>query len=51
MIMQDSEYSKYIEGLLEVVMIKQMGDPSTMNIDSESYEEVRSLALELENME
>jgi len=42
------EYGKYCEDLLEKAMIKIMRDDSNMNIDAESYEEVRSIAMELE---
>ena len=43
-IMKSPEYSHYIDSLLEVVMVKKFaGDP---DIDTESYEEMRSLSLE-----
>ena len=50
-IINDKEYSTYIDGLLEKAMIKQLGDPSLADIDTESYEDIRSLALELDSME
>ena len=44
-IMKSPEYSHYIDSLLEVVMVKKFaGDP---DIDTESYEEMRSLSLEV----
>ena len=45
-IMKNSEYSKYIDNLLEVVMVKKFNEDP--DIDIESYEEVRSIALEIE---
>jgi recombination protein RecA len=45
-IMKDPEYSKYIDNLLEVVMVKKFNEDP--DIDIESYEEVRSIALEIE---
>jgi recombination protein RecA len=45
-IMKDPEYAVYIDDLLEVVMVKKM-NPSEYAIDVESYEEVRSIGMEL----
>ena len=47
-IINDQEYSQYVDGLLERAMIKQMGDPDSAEIDPESYEEIRSIALDLD---
>jgi recombination protein RecA len=44
-IMNNSEYSGYINSLLDVVMIKKMSSQE-YDIDSESYEEIRSIALD-----
>ena len=44
-IMNHPEYSGYIEDLLEVAMVKVFHD--TPDIDSESYEEIRSLDIQI----
>ncbi len=43
----DKEYGPYIDALLEKAMVKVMSDPDSINIDPESYEEIKSLAEEL----
>ena len=48
-ILSDPAYSKYCDDLLEKVMVKVMSDNQFMNIDHESYEEVRAVSLELES--
>tara|TARA_Y100000592_G_scaffold96940_1_gene166442 strand:+ start:25 stop:1194 length:1170 start_codon:yes stop_codon:yes gene_type:complete len=45
-IMRDPEYSEYIDNLLEKVMVKKMSSDE-FDIDTESYEEMRSLAEDL----
>ena len=45
----DPEYAPYLDALIESVMVRKMSNPDAMNIDVESYEEVRALALELES--
>jgi recombination protein RecA len=47
-VMSDPDYSGYIEDLLECVMIRKMSSPHSAHIDTDSYEEVRSIAMELE---
>ena len=47
-VLNDKEYSQYVEDLLEKAMVKIMGDPNTASIDTESYEEVRSIADSIE---
>jgi recombination protein RecA len=47
-VMSDPDYSVYIEDLLECVMIRKMTSPHSAQIDTDSYEEVRSIAMELE---
>ena len=44
------EHGKYLDMLLEKAMVKIMGDPDNMNIDVESYEEIRSIADNLETL-
>ena len=44
----DPEYSSFCDDLLEKAMIKIMNDDASISIDHESYEEVRSIAMELE---
>ena len=45
-IMMNQEYKGYIDDLLEAVMVKKFSE--NPDIDIESYEEVRSIALEIE---
>lgn len=45
-IMKDPEYCGYIDGLLEKAMVKKMTSED-LDIDTESYEEVRSLSMEI----
>ena len=47
-LLSDGQYSKYIDDLLECVMIKNFNE-NFENIDPESYEEVRSLLIEAES--
>ena len=47
-ILSDPEYSSYVDTLLERAMVRKLSDPNEMEIDPESYEEVRSVALDLE---
>jgi protein RecA len=49
-LLSDPEYSKYIDDLLERVMIKSFNSDDHMDIDTSSYEEIRSLALECEDV-
>ena len=46
-IMYSAEYGGYIDALLKSALVKEF-DPQEMNIDTESYEEVRSIAMGLE---
>jgi len=48
-IISDPQYTKYIDALLERAMVKVMGNPDEMDIDSESYVEMKALALEVED--
>ena len=48
-IMSNPEYSDYCDFLLERAMIKVMRSDEHMSIDPESYEEVRSIAMDLES--
>jgi len=47
-LINDKEYEPYIDALLEKAMVKVMGDPESIDIDTESYEEIKSLAAELD---
>lgn len=47
-LINDKEYGPYIDALLEKAMIKVMSDSNSINIDTESYEEIKSLAAELD---
>jgi len=44
---KDPAYYKYIEALLQDCMLRKMESNETVNIDTESYEEVRSVAMDL----
>ena len=43
-----NEYSSFVDALIKETMTKKMSDPDSIDIDLESYEEIRSLAEELE---
>ena len=47
-IMKDAQYGHFIDDLLEKAMVKVMSNPENIDIDSESYEELKSLANELD---
>jgi len=47
-IMTDPEYSGYVDSLLERVMVKKYSNED-LDIDVESYEEVRSISLDMED--
>ena len=47
-VLNDPEYSLFLDALLERAMIRKMSDPNEENIDVESYEEIRAVALDLE---
>jgi recombination protein RecA len=44
----DPEYSKYIDDLLERAMVRKMSSLDDADIDIESYEEIRSISLDVE---
>jgi DNA-directed RNA polymerase subunit F len=46
-LVEDPEYSDYIEDLLEAAMSKKRSTEAA-DVDPESYEEVRSIAMEVE---
>jgi hypothetical protein len=48
-ILTDPQCSPYLEDLLKKAMIRKMEDSSEANIDSESYEEIRAVSMELES--
>ena len=47
-VLKDSQYNQYLEDLIEDAFIKKMSPEGTIDIDEESYEEVRAVSLELE---
>lgn len=47
-LIENPKFSPYIDALLAEVMIKKLSNDNEMSIDLESYEEVRSISLELE---
>ena len=46
-VMYSSEYGPYIDSLLKACMVKEYS-PQNMEVDAESYEEIRSIAMEIE---
>jgi hypothetical protein len=48
-VLNDPNYTSYIDALLEKAMVRKMSNPEDINIDTESYEEVRAIALDLES--
>jgi len=46
----DEEIVPFLNMILEKAMVRIMGDPNTMNIDTESYEEIRAIADNLEEI-
>ena len=44
----DPQYSSYIDNLLEASMVRKMNDSDSIDIDPESYEEVRAISMESE---
>jgi len=47
-IMTNKEYEKYIDWLVEKAMVKIMSSPESVDIDPESYEDIKSLANEMD---
>ena len=47
-IMSDPEYSGYVDALLNKAMVKDLR-PDDFDVDAESYEEIRTIALDLED--
>jgi protein RecA len=48
-LLDDPQYSPYLDALLSRAMIRKMSTLEGVNVDSESYEEIRALSLELES--
>lgn len=48
-VLSDPEFSQYCDFLLEKAMTRIMRDSEHMSVDHESYEEVRSIAMDLES--
>jgi hypothetical protein len=46
-VIHSAEYGGYIEALLKACLVKEFS-PQDLNIDVESYEEIRSIAMEIE---
>jgi recombination protein RecA len=44
----DPEYHEYVEALLEACMTRKLENPADAHLDTESYEEVRAAALDLD---
>lgn len=48
-ILEDEEYKPYLDALIHGVFVRGSENPAEMEIDPDSYEEVRSIALEIED--
>ena len=46
--MDDPEYKPYVDSLLESCMVRKMSSEEHANLDTESYEEVRAAAMDLD---
>jgi hypothetical protein len=46
-VMYSPEYGPYVDSLLKACMVKEYS-PQNMEVDAESYEEIRSIAMEIE---
>ena len=44
-VMTDPEFSPYVDALLEKALVRKLSDE--MDIDAESYEEIRAVSMEL----
>ena len=44
---KDPAYKSYIDSLLDDCLVRKMNDPASANLDTESYEEVRAVAMEI----
>ena len=44
---KDTAYRRYIDSLLSACMIRKMSDDEHATLDTESYEEVRAAAMEI----
>ena len=47
-VMDDPEYKPYVDSLLESCMVRKMSSEEHANLDTESYEEVRAAAMDLD---
>lgn len=48
-ILEDEKYKPYLDALIQGVFVRGAENPAEMEIDHDSYEEVRSIALEIED--
>ena len=46
-VMNNPEYSTYVDTLLESAMVRKMSSEEGVDIDPDSYEEIKSVALQL----
>ena len=44
---KDPQYNKYVEAVLEDCMLRKLSDNDEAVVDTESYEEVRAISLDL----
>jgi len=48
-VMNDEEFKNYIDLAIESLMVKRMKNTTEMEIDPESYEEIRSISMDMED--
>ena len=46
----NKEYEKYVNKLLSIAMVRKLSNPEEIDIDVESYEEIRSIAMDSEEL-
>lgn len=47
---KNPEYKKYIDQLLSIAMVRKLSDDEEIDVDTESYEEIRSIAMDNEEL-
>ena len=46
LLLKNPEYKKYIDQLLSLAMVRKLSDSEEIDVDTESYEEIRSIAMD-----
>ena len=47
---KNPEYKQYIDQLLSIAMVRKLSDAEEIDVDTESYEEIRSIAMDNEEL-